>query len=57
MRLSEIYPVDLPDLFHGQQEAIFGTFTGSGPADLTIAGTIDGEPHSTTVRAEFPKET
>src|SRR5206468_2059425 len=32
IRIREVYPPKLPDLFHGQQLVVIGRYEGSGPA-------------------------
>ena len=38
IQFSEIYPVPLPDLFHGQQLIVFGRFTGKGATAIKLTG-------------------
>ena len=36
VELSEIYPPQLPDLFHGGQLVVMGRYTGKGPAAIKL---------------------
>jgi Ca-activated chloride channel family protein len=37
---SEVYPAQLPDLFHGQQLVVLGRYSGKGPSAVTLSGTV-----------------
>src|SRR5205823_13038152 len=41
--LSEVYPAQLPDLFHGQQLTVCGRFTGKGPSAIKLTGMVGKE--------------
>src|SRR6185295_10594849 len=41
--LAEIYPTQLPDLFHGGQVVVIGKYTGKGPAALRLTGQVGME--------------
>jgi len=43
IRTSQMYPGALPDLFKGEQIVLFGRYTGKGPAEVRISGTLNGE--------------
>lgn len=43
VRLTDTYPPQLPDLFHGQQLVVVGRYTGSGPAALRLTGMVGKE--------------
>ncbi|MDH3719734.1 MAG: VWA domain-containing protein, partial [Planctomycetota bacterium] len=40
VQLAEVYPPELPDLFHGDQLVVLGRFQGSGSATLALEGTV-----------------
>lgn len=40
VRLTDTYPPQLPDLFHGQQLVVVGRYTGKGPSALRLTGTV-----------------
>src|SRR5262249_45528380 len=41
--LGEVYPVDLPDLFHGQQLVVLGRYTGKGTSAVKLTGNVGKE--------------
>jgi Ca-activated chloride channel homolog len=55
--LSEIYPPQLPDLFHGQQLVVLGRFTGKGPSALKLTGTVGMETKEFAYDLNFPEKT
>ncbi|HUS39289.1 MAG TPA: VIT domain-containing protein [Pirellulales bacterium] len=40
VQLAEIYPPQLPDLFHGDQLVVLGRYQGSGRASLVLEGKV-----------------
>ncbi len=54
VRLHEVYPVQLPDLFHGSQLVVIGRFSGSGPAAVKLSGRIGGESKELVEEFTFP---
>lgn len=44
VKTSEILPARLPDSKPGRALRLFGRYTGSGPATITLIGTENGEP-------------
>jgi Ca-activated chloride channel family protein len=40
LRLVEVYPPQLPDLFHGGQLVVLGRYAGQGPSALRLTGTL-----------------
>lgn len=52
----DLMPARLPNLFRGQQLAIYGRYKGAGKATLTLNGTIGGAPRSISTDVDFPKE-
>jgi Ca-activated chloride channel family protein len=57
IRLSEIYPPQLPDLFHNGQLVVFGRFNGKGPSALTLSGLIGKEKKDFVFEVSFPEKT
>jgi Ca-activated chloride channel family protein len=55
--LSEVYPPQLPDLFHGQQLVVLGRFTGKGPSALKLTGTVGMEVKEFAYDVSFPDKT
>ncbi|QEL18414.1 VIT domain-containing protein [Limnoglobus roseus] len=54
VRLHEVYPVQLPDLFHGSQLVVIGRFSGSGPATVRLSGMIGRESKELVEEFTFP---
>ncbi len=66
VKISEVYPPQLPDLFHGNQLVVLGRYTGKGHAAVKLTGQVGSEqrefvyevnfPHQTTERKEFVED-
>jgi len=56
VKTYDVVPAKLPNFFRGQQLAVYGRYKGSGPAKVTVTGTIGGKPRSIAAEVEFPKE-
>jgi len=54
---SEVYPAQLPDLFHGQQLIVFGRYTGKGASALRLTGTVGKETKEFAYDFTFPSKT
>jgi Ca-activated chloride channel family protein len=57
IRLTDVYPVDLPDLFHGGQLVVMGRYTGSGPAAIKLSGKVGKETKEFVYEMTFPDKT
>jgi Ca-activated chloride channel family protein len=57
VRLSEIYPPQLPDLFRGGQVVVLGRYSGKGHAALTLRGMVGMEAKEFVYEANFPDKT
>jgi Ca-activated chloride channel family protein len=55
--LSEIYPPQLPDLFHGNQLVILGRYHGKGNATIRLTGMVGNEEREFIYEVHFPKQT
>jgi Ca-activated chloride channel family protein len=55
--LSETYPPQLPDLFHGNQVVVMGRFTGKGHAAIKLTGTVGMETKEFVYEVNFPERT
>jgi Ca-activated chloride channel family protein len=55
--LSETYPPQLPDLFHGNQVVVMGRFTGKGHAAIKLTGTVGMETREFVYEVNFPEKT
>ncbi|HLJ93142.1 MAG TPA: VIT domain-containing protein [Gemmataceae bacterium] len=56
VRLDEIYPPQLPDLFHGGQLVVLGRYSGQGHAAVTLSGTVGKEPREFVYEVAFPEK-
>ncbi|MGQ9502604.1 MAG: VIT domain-containing protein [Anaerolineae bacterium] len=50
VRVYDLYPFPLPDLFAGSQLVIAGRYYAGGPATITLRGTTNGQSQSFTYR-------
>lgn len=57
IKVSELYPKTIPNIYKGSQVVVVGRYEGSGIASLTLNGTLNGSPQSYPVSAEFVKNT
>jgi Ca-activated chloride channel homolog len=58
VRLTDVYPSRLPDLFAGEELVIFGRYEGAAEdARVTIAGSRSGRPERYATAAAFPRHT
>jgi Ca-activated chloride channel family protein len=55
--LTEMYPSQLPDLFHGGQLVVAGRYRGHGAAALTLSGKVGGEGREFVYETSFPEKT
>jgi Ca-activated chloride channel homolog len=53
VRVDEIYPVDLPDLFAGEELIVVGRYRGAGRGNVTVTGRRGGRAESFTTVADF----
>ena len=56
LRITQMQPAVLPDLFNGDMLVVFGRYSGSGPAAARITGTFNGKPHQFTADVYFPAQ-
>ncbi len=57
VRLSEVYPAELPDLFHGSQLVVLGRYSGKGPAAIKLTGQVGKETKEFVYELTFPEKT
>jgi Ca-activated chloride channel family protein len=57
VRLSEVYPAALPDLFHGGQLVVLGRYSGHGPAAVKLTGKVGKEEREFVYELTFPEKT
>ncbi len=56
VRLREIYPLRLPDLFRGGQLLVMGRYRGTGHAAIKLTGKVNGAERQFVYEASFAKE-
>lgn len=54
VRVREVYPTRIPDLFAGEELTLFGRYAGTGQGTVTVAGSREGRPARFTAHASFP---
>jgi Ca-activated chloride channel homolog len=54
IRLTEVYPVSLPDLFAGEELVLFGRYVEPGSGELRLRGRRAGRTETFALAAEFP---
>src|SRR5262249_32953924 len=57
VKLSEVYPTKLPDLFHGGQVVVRGRDSGKGGVTVDLSGKVGGEEKKLTYELTFPEKT
>jgi Ca-activated chloride channel family protein len=57
VHFEEMYPPSLPDLFHGSQLVVFGRYSGSGPAAITLTGRVGNQQKEIVNESIFPDKT
>ncbi|MEN8221957.1 MAG: VIT domain-containing protein [Acidobacteriota bacterium] len=55
IRVSKMYPRDLPDLFRGSSISVLGRYSGSGNTMISLSGNISGRPEVFRYRSELKK--
>jgi Ca-activated chloride channel family protein len=53
IRITQLQPGSLPDLFNGDMLVVFGRYEGTGAAAVKIAGTFNGEPREFVADVSF----
>jgi Ca-activated chloride channel family protein len=56
VKVDEVVPAKLPNLFRGSQLALYGRYAGDGPATVTVTGKIGGREQAVSTEVNFPKE-
>jgi Ca-activated chloride channel family protein len=57
IRLAEVYPAQLPDLFHGSQVVVLGRYHGKGHTALTLTGNVGKKTREFIYEVNFPAKT
>ncbi|HEY2587133.1 MAG TPA: VIT domain-containing protein [Tepidisphaeraceae bacterium] len=53
VRVMQVYPGAMPDLYKGEMLVAFGRYSGHGPAAVKITGTFDGQPQQFVQDVKF----
>jgi Ca-activated chloride channel family protein len=56
VRVSELYPAHLPDLFNGGQLVLVGRFSGQGDSGVILEGSVNGGNRTFGFDAKFPAQ-
>jgi Ca-activated chloride channel homolog len=56
VKVAEMYPKDLPDLFRGSQVVLVGSYTGDGPAAVRLKGSVGSKKEEFVYEETFPKK-
>jgi Ca-activated chloride channel family protein len=57
VKVSEVYPPQLPDLFHGTQLVILGRYSGKGHAAIKLTGSVGKLDKEFVYEVSFPDKT
>ncbi len=57
IKFSEVYPAELPDLFHGSQLVVLGRYSGKGAAAIKLSGQVGKETKEFVYELTFPDKT
>jgi Ca-activated chloride channel family protein len=57
IKFSEVYPPELPDLFHGGQLIVLGRYSGKGPAAVKLSGQVGKDSKEFVYELTFPAKT
>jgi len=56
VKVTDLYPQQLPDLFRGSQLVVFGRYSGGGDVAVRLTGRMAGKERTFTYDASFPKQ-
>jgi Ca-activated chloride channel family protein len=56
IKVTKMYPQQMPDLFKGDQLVLCGRYSGDGSGNCVIEGNVGGEAQKISVPVTFPKE-
>ena len=57
IKVREVYPKNLPDVFKGTQLVVLGRYDNNGTTDIKLDGDIRSRKYTTTNKADFPSKT
>ena len=55
IRVTKLYPTQLPDLFRGDQLVLVGRYSGRGDSAIVLEGTVNGAKRKFTYEVNFPR--
>lgn len=55
IEIDDVYPVNIPDVFAGEELVLFGRYTGDGTGQLTVSGERVGERLEFSTEHVFPE--
>ena len=55
IKVADVYPSQLPDLFRGSQIVVFGRYKTAGDVALRLTGNVEGKKNESVYDASFPK--
>ncbi|NUQ61831.1 MAG: VWA domain-containing protein [Pirellulales bacterium] len=53
--VAETYPSRIPELWAGRPVILFGRYRGGGPAEIRLAGVVEGEPVQWPLKVTLPE--
>ncbi len=53
VRISDVYPKDLPDMFKGATLSLMGRYSGKGKGMVTVTGKVNGKEQSFSYEVNF----
>lgn len=56
VKVSELYPKTLPDMFVGSDVLVFGRYENGGEANITLSGQSKGKEQKFTYSSKFPNK-
>lgn len=56
IKVSELEPKTLPNLYHGSPLRVYGRYQGGGAADVSLRASVNGVELKKSVKLEFPKQ-
>ena len=56
IKIADMYPKELPDLFRGGQIVIVGSYTGDGDAAIRLKGSVGAKTEEFVYESTFPKK-
>jgi Ca-activated chloride channel family protein len=55
--LFDLYPREMPDLFHGSQLLVLGRYRGNGDSEVALGGKVGSQTKTYTYDVNFPRRT